>query len=248
VANVIVDVDACDGEYCLLLVVTVYRWRQTHSDYAIHSCVAPNRLQPPTLQLAGTSVPPGWVLDGHAAAELLLTGVGSSQRNDTYVYFPQFAQRSRGLDGSGIYAARSGRWKTHWFVQGSLQCGQNNSDAICSPSQPYERLATSLVFDIEVDPGERYPLELGTAEYDEGLAATSAVALDHVARMVWWPEPLLNAGPFDTRLQPCCRAGCEPFPTCCHCGDDPRHYSEPCASPTSTAHPLWWLQLRGSDT
>ena len=70
-----------------------------------------------------------------------------------YIYFPQFPQQSRGVYG-GIYAARAGRWKAHWCLQGSLQCGEDNLDTVCGPSQPYAVLHTPLVFDIELDASE----------------------------------------------------------------------------------------------
>ena len=49
------------------------------------------------------------LLRGHRAPSL-------PTRNDTLVYYPQLAQRERGL-----YAARCGRFKAHFATQGSLQ-------------------------------------------------------------------------------------------------------------------------------
>ena len=96
-------------------------------------------------------------VDGYSFAGVL-SGSGSSARRGRYVYYPQLPQRSRGLPGTGIYAARAGQWKVHWAVQGSLQCGIRNVDAVCTPDQPYELLAVPLAFDVEADPGEDYPL------------------------------------------------------------------------------------------
>lgn len=32
---------------------------------------------------------------------------------------------------------------------------------------------------------------------------------------------MLKVGPFDKRIQPCCKPGCTPFPSCCKCGAAP---------------------------
>lgn len=53
-----------------------------------------------------------------------------SKRNNEYVYYPQFPQQTKGLP-SGIYAARSGPFKVHWAIQGTMQCGTDNVDAVC---------------------------------------------------------------------------------------------------------------------
>lgn len=190
-------------------------------------------LLPTLVTIAGGSVPAGWVLDGVPAPDLLLGASEDSPRNGEVVYFPQFAQQSRGVNGSGIYAARAGRWKAHWITQGSLQSGTSspNADPLCGPSAAYTVLTTPLVFDIDLDPSEAYPLDPTTGDYAEGLAAATAVAQRHAARMEWWEEPLLTAGPWSARGQPCCNPGCTPFPSCCRCdkdGPDPPP-AEPCA-------------------
>ena len=89
-----------------------------------------------------------------------------------YVYFPQFPQRSRGVYG-GIYAARAGRWKVHWCLQGSLQCGADNPDTVCGPSQPYTVLHTPLLFDIELDASEQYPLAATDPDYPTGTVTST---------------------------------------------------------------------------
>ena len=48
------------------------------------------------------------------------------------------------------------------------------------------------------------------------------MAVKHGSRFEWYSGgPLLNAGPFEKSLQPCCKPGCTPFPSCCTCGAAP---------------------------
>ena len=164
---------------------------------------------------------------GAAAAGVSTERISRSGRNGSFVFYPQFPQKTKGL-ASGIYAARAAQWKVHWAIQGSLQSGTANIDAMCRPSQPYELLASPLVFNVEQDPGEEYPLNASDpdpavrAEYTQALAAATAVADAHTARFEWYKGgPLLNTGPFNVKMQPCCKPGCTPFPSCCTCGNAP---------------------------
>lgn len=185
-------------------------------------------------------------MDGYASASLVLEN-GQSPRNGRYVYFPQFPQRNRGIMG-GIYAARAGKWKVHWCIQGSLQCGINNSDSKCGPSQPYEVLEAPLVFNIEEDPSEQYPFSPADAEYQIGLLAATQVAKEHEESFKWFQSPQLNVGRFDHRLQPCCNPGCQPWPSCCNCNHNP-HLPEPCVTPNNTIIKPWdWNLLESSNS
>ena len=74
------------------------------------------------------------------------------------VYHPRFTRRDRGL-----YAVRFGRYKAHFATQG-MQCGPSNTDASCRPAAAYTVLGRPAVYDLELDPSEEYPLEVGTPE------------------------------------------------------------------------------------
>ena len=145
------------------------------------------------------------------------TSVGP--RQGSLVYYPQFTRRDRGV--GGVFAARAGRYKTHFATLGSLQSGVNNSDPRCRPSAPYTLYGTALdsgalVYDLLLDPAEQWPLDPRTAEYADALHRTTSVLHHHLSTLVWYPQPMLNTGPFNLSLQPCAKPGCTPFPSCCH--------------------------------
>ena len=169
-------------------------------------------LLPTFMELAGAGRPPGLVLDGASLAPMLLRGAPSGR--SSVVYYPQFAQRSR-----GVYAVRVGRHKVHWKTQGSMQC-VGERDAACGPDARYAVLPEPLVFDLDLDPGERWPLDTGSAEYRDAAAAAQAALAQHEAALEWNPAgPQLAwsvGGGWDARLQPCATPGCQPFPACCH--------------------------------
>lgn len=66
-----------------------------------------------------------------------------------------------------------------------------------------------LVFDIENDPSEKWPLSSGNLPADL-LDNVMALVFDHVSGMVK-REPLLGVFPQDLNLQPCCN------PPACTC-------------------------------
>eukprot|EP00937_MAST-01D_sp_MAST-1D-sp2_P005705 g5705.t1 len=182
--------------------------------------------------VAGAAAPAAAApLDGYSMRHILLeaadqgddaaragagAGVGAGtalgERAGRLVYYPQLVQRAR-----GAYAARAGAYKAHFATQGSLQCGSNNTDSDCRPDRAYVRLATPLVFNLELDPAEQLPLDPASAEYAVGLAAARAVLAGHERTLQWYPVPLLDVGSFNRTRQPCCRPGCSPFPSCCRC-------------------------------
>ena len=196
-------------------------------------------LLPTLLDFAGVPVPQGLQLDGYSMRDILLAtnlptigGVGGAggvggvssdaasrhgARNGRFVYYPQFTQKSR-----GAFAARSGAYKAHFAVQGSLQCGPNNKDPDCRPDVPYTLLKVPRVFNLLLDPGEQYPLEPASDEYQRALTACRAVLAEHEASLEWYPYALLNNGTFDLKRQPCCAGeaciNSSDFPACCVCG------------------------------
>ena len=78
-----------------------------------------------------------------------------------------------------IVSQRYGKYKAHFATQGSMQCGPNNTDTSCRPTADYTVLAQPAVYNLELDPSEEYALEVGTSEYEEGLAGATEFAQKH---------------------------------------------------------------------
>ncbi|MEQ2185207.1 hypothetical protein GOODEAATRI_015911, partial [Goodea atripinnis] len=73
-----------------------------------------------------------------------------------------------------------------------------------------------LIFDLEADPSERYPLPLeGRPDIQAVLAQIETVKAQFEATMVFG-ESQISKG-VNPDLEPCCTPTCSPKPTCCHC-------------------------------
>eukprot|EP00039_Didymoeca_costata_P005444 m.81699 g.81699 ORF g.81699 m.81699 type:complete len:531 (-) comp12822_c0_seq4:126-1718(-) len=165
---------------------------------------------PTILEIAGVSS--GHVsLDGYSMVNSWIQKKPSPRTH--FMYYPQFPQKSR-----GIFATRAGVWKVHWKMQGSLQCGSNNTDSVCLPTVNYTILNPPRVYQIMLDPGEHYPLNPESDDYQTALTLAQQALRQHNSGFSWYLYPLLNNGTWNPNLQPCCVPGCKPFPSCCRCG------------------------------
>lgn len=73
-----------------------------------------------------------------------------------------------------------------------------------------------LIFDLEADPSENYPLSLeGRPDLQALLERIKAVKKQFEASMVFG-ESQISKGT-DPNLAPCCNPQCSPKPSCCHC-------------------------------
>ena len=195
---------------------------------------------PTLLDFAGVGKPDDITLDGYSMRDILLGPNPSPSSRDArvhtdwaerragrHIYYPQFVMRSR-----GAYAARAGAYKAHFATQGSMQCNATH-DVDCGPTHTFTRHDPPLVFNLELDPAEQYPLDPSSMEYRNGLAAAREVLQQHEANLEWYPKPLLNSSVVVAR-QPCAKPGCKPFPSCCVTAQ-PNIYSSSSSS-SSTSH------------
>ena len=98
-------------------------------------------------------MPPGVVYDGVDVSDVLLESKGKlkqrSKRDILWIYSPTFAWPA----DLGPSAARMGRWKAHWATGPGLGgCAANACTEVTYP------LDHPLLFDVEADPSEVFPL------------------------------------------------------------------------------------------
>ncbi|KAK7002158.1 hypothetical protein SK128_010132, partial [Halocaridina rubra] len=91
-------------------------------------------------------------LDGFDISSLLWDSRAESPRK----YFAIYPESP--LQSLGPYAVRDGRYKAHFYTEGSDLSDPDNYDPMCPASHGLTQHNPPLLFDLQVDPGERYDL------------------------------------------------------------------------------------------
>lgn len=143
----------------------------------------------------------------------------------------------------GLFALRLGKYKAHFYTQGTrsyilttaywhcqawdgldsclfiFTSGTTHSgttpDKDCPASAVLKDHDPPLIFDLEADPSENYPLRVDTPDIETMLQQIQKVKQQFEASMVFG-ESQISKGT-DPNLEPCCNPQCSPKPTCCHC-------------------------------
>jgi len=119
-----------------------------------HEVISTMDVLPSLLKLAGLPAPssPNVVIDGKDSLADIILGNGSSKHDFLPFYNGYFGNVS-----TEIYAARAGRYKAHWITSPGLGGGRWPTDAHAAAEQM--RHDPPLLFDIEADPSEMFPLQ-----------------------------------------------------------------------------------------
>ncbi|XP_041257016.1 arylsulfatase A [Onychostruthus taczanowskii] len=163
----------------------------------------------PTLAALAGAAPPRVALDGFDLSPLLL-GTGKSPRRSVF-FFPPAPDPLR-----GPFAVRLGKYKAHYFTQGSFH-SDTTPDQACHGLTPLTPHLPPLLFDLEADPAENYDLLRGQPG-PEALQALKDIAVlkDVLQQRLHFGDSQMSKGR-DPSLQPCCSPGCSPKPSCCRC-------------------------------
>lgn len=146
----------------------------------------------------------------------------------------------------GVFAIRLEKYKAHFYTQGNkcftctsscfhiktqaaflafiffVSCASGASLSSTTPDQDCSLFAKlkvhdpPLLFDLEADPSEHYPLSLDDRpDLQEVLKRIRKVKEQFEGSMVLG-ESQMSKGR-DPSLEPCCSPQCVPKPGCCHC-------------------------------
>ena len=121
-------------------------------------------------RMAGVPVPADRVIDGVDLSPVLLAGA-SSPREVVFYY-----------RGDELYAVRAGAYKAHFITQGAYG------------GAPREVHETPLLYNVAIDPAERFDI---AAEHPEIIEKIRAVVAGHEANLVKGPDQLKDRGPRD---------------------------------------------------
>jgi arylsulfatase A-like enzyme len=164
-------------------------------------------LLPSLLHLVGMPQPSGRLIDGTLSLADAIMGDGTlPSRHD---FLPLYNNPVYGNASRAIFAARSGRYKVHWISSPGLT---PNSGKHPSPEMLHD---PPLVFDVEADPSEAFPLS------DTVLPAGLLTRLGQgkaKAESLLQPTSISPAWGYAHAL--CCGIGCT-APCTCVCKDVP---------------------------
>ncbi|KAF4805528.1 arylsulfatase A-like protein [Turdus rufiventris] len=163
----------------------------------------------PTLSALAGAALPKVALDGFDLSPLLF-GSGKSPRQAVFFYPPNPDPLH------GPFAVRLGKYKAHFFTQGSFH-SSTTPDQACQGLTPLTPHLPPLLYDLESDPAENYDLLAGQAS-PELLQVLRDITLQKVLleQRLEFGESQIRKGR-DPSLQPCCAPNCSPKPSCCRC-------------------------------
>ena len=111
-------------------------------------------------------------------------------------------------------ALRLGKFKAHFYTEGNSLSDDQNYDQNCSSTSRLTKHTPPILYDLEVDPGERYPLN--TALFNDTLTRIYIMKKKLSSEILWAPSEIQKGQSKDA--MPCCsKPSCQPFPKCCDC-------------------------------
>ncbi|XP_034735813.1 arylsulfatase A isoform X2 [Etheostoma cragini] len=182
-------------------------WPGTIRPGVTHEMASTLDILPTIASLAGAKLPQV-MLDGVDMTEILVNQ-GKSKR-ETMVFYP-----TDPTEKYGLFALRLGKYKAHFYTRGATHSG-TTPDQDCPVFAILKAHDPPLIFDLEADPSEHYPLPLtGKPDLQALLERIKKVKEQFEASMVFG-ESQISKGT-DPNLEPCCNPQCSPKPGCCKC-------------------------------
>ena len=139
------------------------------------------------------------------------------QRRRVFLYTSSLPSRD-----IGMMAIRMGKYKAHFYTEGNSLSDDFNYDHECSSIKAkLTKHWPPLLFNVDSDPGERYPLD--PAVFGQTIKEMTDLRYNLSQTISWAPSEILKGR--SRRAFPCCHdhqpapspSICHPFPSCCNC-------------------------------
>jgi len=150
---------------------------------------------PTALALAGVALPKGIVIDGRDISPLLFTLNATTPHECLFIYkgTPGLECPDDHPNCPGLWAIRCGVYKIHYVTSSTVDGGKPNNGVFHTPP---------LIFNIEEDPSERYPLDSRTTEWKNANATFTKAKRDHEATVTPVPNQIAKGKSHDVGI--CC--------------------------------------------
>ncbi|XP_062318273.1 arylsulfatase A [Osmerus eperlanus] len=182
-------------------------WPGTIRPGVTHELASTLDILPTIAGFAGAKLP-SVQLDGVDMTDILVNH-GKSKR-EAMMFYPTDPSEKY-----GIFALRLGKYKAHFYTRGAAH-SETTPDQACHITAFLTAHDPPLLFDLEADPSENYPLSLQEhPELKLLLEKIQSLKTQFDASMVFG-ESQIGKGS-DPELQPCCNPHCSPKPSCCQC-------------------------------
>ena len=201
-----------------LRVPAIARWPGMIAPGRTTAIAATVDLFPTILSIAGLKPQPFLILDGSNLSPLLFKGQPCRL---AYFYYPENPEQDIGL-----YAVRYKSYKAHYYTSGTGLCSEVYPDLDCRRSHLLTIQHPPLLFNIDQDPSEVYPIDPNSKEYKEFISNIDALKLEFESVMEWGPSQMHRGS--SKSVEPCATPGCSPFPNCCSTFGSPFKEQDTC--------------------
>ncbi|XP_071393843.1 arylsulfatase A [Centroberyx affinis] len=182
-------------------------WPGTIRPGVTHELASTLDILPTMARLAGAKLPQVQ-LDGVDMTEILVNH-GQGKR-EVMMFYPTDPSEMYGL-----FALRLEKYKAHFYTRGATHSG-TTPDKDCDIFSVLKPHDPPLIFDLEADPSEKYPLSLVSRPDLQDLLDRILKVKDQFEATMVFGESQIGKGS-DRELEPCCTPQCSPKPSCCQC-------------------------------
>ncbi|XP_043944541.1 arylsulfatase A-like [Protopterus annectens] len=163
----------------------------------------------PTIAALANAKLPSVPLDGFDMQDILFNGPKGKSKRNTMFFYPSSPSKIL-----GVFAVRHGKYKAHFYTQGSSH-SEFTPDPACNFSIFPTFHYPPLLYDLQTDPSENYNLLIGsTAKKYATILRQIELEKATFQMNMQFAESQINKGE-DLSLEPCYNPQCTPRPSCC---------------------------------